>query len=493
MKYFFTIILYAVITSSLVAQTAADAFRYSTQDIRGTARYLGVGGAMGALGTDYSVLSSNPAGLAVYRKSEFVLTPSLSSNKTTAQLVGTDNEAFDSPKNKFRLNSVGLVFNNKPRSAKWKTLNFAIGYNKIATYDQEFSYEGSTSGSMAESYAEAANGLTNAQLDAFSTGLAYETGAIFSQGGASTYGTDFSGSANVPVRRTENITTTGGINELIFSLASNYNNRLMFGLTLGVPFLDWKQDRVYREEDSASDDIPFFNYLSYEEEIGTAGIGINAKFGLIYRFNQMLRLGLAVHSPTRFGLTDSFQSNLTYSFTESSNSGGVFTANSPDGSFNYRLRTPWRYLLSGAVLIKKFGFVSAEIEYTDFGTAAFNFQKDNPTVNFSASENQVNTTITDTYQSSLNFKLGAEYVYDKFQFRAGYNINGSAFATEKGTNSAISVGAGLRLEKFYIDAAYRFSMSSDEYKPYTTSFASQPLVNTDLQKNDVLLTLGFRF
>lgn len=59
---------------SASAQGVLDAYKFSQSDLNGTARYLGMGGAFGALGGDISVLSNNPAGLGIYRSSEVVTT-----------------------------------------------------------------------------------------------------------------------------------------------------------------------------------------------------------------------------------------------------------------------------------------------------------------------------------------------------------------------------------------------------------------------------------
>ena len=56
------------------AQTAYDAYQISRYDLRGTARFMSMGGAFGALGGDLSVLGQNPGGIGVYRKSDIGIT-----------------------------------------------------------------------------------------------------------------------------------------------------------------------------------------------------------------------------------------------------------------------------------------------------------------------------------------------------------------------------------------------------------------------------------
>ena len=47
----------ALATTTLQAQDMYDVARLSTSDLQGTARYIGMGGAMGALGADLTILS----------------------------------------------------------------------------------------------------------------------------------------------------------------------------------------------------------------------------------------------------------------------------------------------------------------------------------------------------------------------------------------------------------------------------------------------------
>ena len=56
--------LLAMTTAS--AQNAYDAEKLLGNDLNGTARFVGMGGAMGALGGDISVISSNPAGIGLF-------------------------------------------------------------------------------------------------------------------------------------------------------------------------------------------------------------------------------------------------------------------------------------------------------------------------------------------------------------------------------------------------------------------------------------------
>ena len=161
------------------AQVPADALRFSTLENLGTARTVGVGGGIGALGADFSVLSSNPAGIAAFRKSEFTITPSLFFNNTEATLDGSNSAAVQKNKIAFNLNNLGLVFAREGRKPKWRTSNLSIGINRIANFQETFTYRGSTRGSYIDSFQEASIDLEPSELSNFTTGLAFDVQALF--------------------------------------------------------------------------------------------------------------------------------------------------------------------------------------------------------------------------------------------------------------------------------------------------------------------------
>ena len=125
------------------AQTDIDALRYSQSSLAGTARFVGLGGAFGAVGADFSSLSENPAGIGLYRHSEFTFTPSVYAEQTSSTFLnqtGVDN------KFNFNIGNLGLVF-SKPLSNDnatdgWKSISFAVGYNRLNNFNTRTSYEG---------------------------------------------------------------------------------------------------------------------------------------------------------------------------------------------------------------------------------------------------------------------------------------------------------------------------------------------------------------
>lgn len=493
MKRYYLPALFAALSAPLFAQTASDVLKFSALRPTGTARYAGTGGAMGALGADFGTLSSNPAGLAMFRSDEFSLTPGLRFANTDAGFP--EGPTQTESRSAFGFDNVGLVFNTTPRSGHWKTFNVGIGFNRLNNYNSAIYYSGSEQGSIMNGFFEDAqsvfgSGGTDDDLNPFGSQLAWDANAIYSQDNALTY--DFAGFENATIDHAQTVTTYGSMNEMVLSFAGNYDEKLMVGATIGVPFVNNRLESEYVETDPGGDvdgNVPYFGRLVFTDYLRTEGIGINLKMGLIYKVNQAVRLGAAFHTPTALGLTDTYNNSFAYDYGDGSGSYTGETLLSPDGTFDYKLRTPWRFIASGAFVIRKYGFISADLEWLDYGGSRYNF-----TSNVSNTENQVlereiNNEIQRKYQSAMNVRVGGELALDQFRLRAGVNLNGDPVEGESGFSTGFSLGAGIHTGSFFIDMAYRRFAGEGS----VSAGAGAPLAATDYATNDVSLTLGFKF
>ena len=485
----------------LNAQTTADALRYSFLEVGGgTARNIGIGGSMGALGADFSTLGTNPAGLATYRGSEFVITPSFQNTKTSSTLSGAGNRDSSEISNNFGLDNVGIVFASQPMASNWKAVNFGIGMNKLANYSQEFSYSGISKGSIVDRFVELANGFSPDELYPYEEGLAFDTDAIYLDENDTEfiYYSDFQQAPDADVKRTQTVKTDGKYNEMVFALGANYDNKLMFGITVGVPFVQYSEKKVYMEENNDAETIPNFKDLTFEENLKTTGVGINAKIGMIYRIDQMFRVGLAFHTPSAISMTDRWDTSMNYDYVFINNNGDEersdLDASEPESTpFEYKLKTPMRAILSGAAIIQRSGFISAEVEYVDYTKSKFDLTINDFDPGTVIYEEDLNEEIKDNFASAINIRLGGEYVYEKFRFRAGYGIIGTPYA-DGSTNSTYSFGLGIREKKFYLDLAYKATDKKETYTPYRlTNASAEQIIDNEAKVNRYILTLGFRF
>lgn len=462
----------AVIALNAYSQNETDALRYSQTSPTGTARFAAMGGAFGALGGDFTTLSFNPAGIAIYRRRDISFTPSIYNSKSESDYLG-------SSKNDSKLNlnfgNIGFVstrIRNKEGSTYgWLNYNFGIGYNRLNSFQNRVSIEGRNfSHSIADVFASQAYGTHYNDLPAvnpFDANLAWYTYVIDTAAGSTnTYVTPM---GNYGQLQKLQATTRGSMGETVISFGANYSNRLYLGATIGIPSIRYQLDKVYEEVDNL-DTIPDFNSMTYTEKLRTSGNGINLKLGVIYRIKDWVRVGAAFHTPTYFRLTDNWESEIGSTIYNAD-----FSAASPNGSFQYSLTTPLKAIASVGFIAGNAGLLSIDYEYVNYSSAKLN----SSSYNFSA-ENQ---SVKNKYNGTGNLKIGTEWRYKIFSFRAGYAMYGSPYSkTFKLDNSTASVGAGFKTQKFYMDFAYLLNFSQkNRYNLYVldaTTAASAEVNNT---------------
>ena len=220
---------------------------------------------MTALGADFATISTNPAGLAAFRSSELSVTPLLAINNTNSLLLGAGNADVDARKSYFNFANVGIVLHAQPRNPRWTTFNFAIGFNRLATFQKKFRYHGNTSRSIADRFVALANTKTIDELDAFEAYPAYFVGAIYPENvGSTNYKNDFSGAESQKFYHSQVVSAKGSLNEVAIAIASNYDEKLMIGATLGIPIINYEETRNYEERDE-HDSIAIFDALRFDE------------------------------------------------------------------------------------------------------------------------------------------------------------------------------------------------------------------------------------
>ena len=464
-----------------IAQNDIDAMRYSQLTFGGTARFASMAGSMGALGGDISTLSTNPAGIAVFRKSEFTITPSLVSQNTLSTYNGSTSS---DGKLNFNLSNIGLVgawdLSNRTNTG-WKTFDFGFAYNRINSFQTRTSVSGyNTSSSLLDTYVGNANGHTSADFDAFSTNLAYQTYLINPTLNDSTkynhvlpyYGE----------QQMKSTITSGSMGETDLSFGGNYKDKVLVGGTIGFVSVKYSEQSVYQEVDS-KDSIPNFKSFSYSQNVTTRGNGVNVKIGVIVKPTNWLRVGMAVHTPTTITLHDSYNNDM-----KSDLETATYEQASPQGAFDYSIVTPFRAIGSLGFIINKNALLNAEYEYVNYTDAQLHSSPDV----FA----DVNQTIRAKYGATGNLRVGGEVRFDPISFRLGYAMYGSPFNSGQSSNSPISsytAGVGFRENNYFLDFAYVFTKYTQyNYLYDPTGIALNPVKN-DNKISSFMLTLGFKF
>lgn len=488
-KLLYSFLLSAIMVLPALAQTDADALRLSTYDRIGTARAMGLGNAMGALGSDISVMGTNPAGIAWMRKSTISFTPTFENTNSSA-LLTNDSDAliWDDQTNNLKLSGLGMVGAFHQPSNSIKTFNIGLGYNTLANYDRQYYYEGSSVGSIVDRFLELSNGQSG--LDEFESGVAYSAEAIYDADGNGFYESDFEKRPNSLVSKSQEAQESGSMKEINAAMAFNANEKVMVGFALGIPLMNYSVEKSYieRDENTGVEDIPAFDDLSYTEGYKLSGSGINLKIGAIFRPHQMLRLGIAYHTPTVMTISESnHHSEMAYNYTLD-NTSYQGKGESPIGYFDYRLKTPARIIGSAGVILGKSGLITAEVEYANYANTRYYYE------GFHEEEAEVNDQIRQSLQSAIDLRLGGEAAFGIFRLRGGLEMKQSAIVNDNTIGTSYALGAGIRAKGVFLDIAYKNALTKSTYVPYRNfEEANDQLVDLDTERGNIALTVGFRF
>ncbi|MFM2358719.1 MAG: hypothetical protein RLY16_712, partial [Bacteroidota bacterium] len=288
-----------IIGFSASAQIPEDVLRYSFLPQTGTARSLAIGGAMGSLGGDISAAYVNPAGVGNYRTGEVAFTPGLLFNKNKFDFRGTSGNnsrnAFDfgllgvalgstDAYNKKRSNSVVFAIS---QTANFNNTRYYKGYNNYSSYAEQWAEQLSASGQTLD------QALNNPSF-AFGTAPAIYTYLVdtFSVNGNLQVKAlpEFALTGGNALLQEKNVKSSGGIYELAFSYAANFDEKFLIGFTAGVPILNYKNTSTYSETDTSANTRNRFGSFTYSDEFSAKGAGVNLKFGVIYKPQEYIRL-----------------------------------------------------------------------------------------------------------------------------------------------------------------------------------------------------------
>lgn len=487
-----------LITCNAFAQDLNDALRYSNYHISGTARSSAMGNAFGALGGDFSSLSINPAGAAVYRSGEFTLTPSFGKTSVDGTYLGSTSS--DSKYN-IGLDNLGYVATFKTGENSESGLvsfSFGLGFNKLGSFSANMLAEGTNvNNSLLNYFTQNVNsqGLSSANFDPYYERLAYDTHLLNYDKQKKEYFNDLTDNGYGQSQNKSN-SRRGYINEYVLSLAANFNHKLYIGGTLGIQDVIFKENVSLYEWD-AKNNIPYFNDFTFNTSLKTTGTGFNVKLGAIYKPIDQLRLGIAVHTPTFYKFNDLYNSDMSSSITYPDGATEKYTAH-PDkaGVYDYEIVTPMRTILSGAYIIGKSGLISVDYEIVDYSTAKIN--------NGTGGYNYLteNNTIAKAYKTTGNLHIGGEYrVNNYFSVRAGFenfpSVYQASYLNSKNVNSdssysTVAGGFGFRQGNYFFDATIKRVMSQEYLKYYPDRNAAD-MVKYNTAQNNVIFTLGYKF
>jgi hypothetical protein len=500
------LLLSVSVAFSLEAQTADELLQLGTHEIQGTARFSGLGGAFNALGGDFGSLSTNPAGIATYRSSEFVVTPSLNLNNTSTDFRG---ESLSDRYTRFGFANLGYVATYSTKKSKGLvSFSFGLGYNKAANFYKRTSLQGVDSpNSVLDMFTQYAN---NSKLNSdylkqdmkkiipedWTTSMALVSEMMRYETGENKYisnGLEKGGKVDIAGSSIQ----TGGTEEYTFSLGGNISNSFQFGMTIGLQDLQYVNRLNYREQCFGNNDKVQYVSSSRDEYTRTAGTGINAKFGIIYRPIDAFRLGFAVHTPTFFNMEREYSAYMK-SMYKLDGKNDPKEETSPRDIYEYTLSTPYRLEFGLAYIFGKTGLIS--VDYELVGNNSMRIHDNITNDGFISSRNNA---IKNAYKATSNLRVGGEINLPRgLMLRAGFNYFQSPYKESSldYNRYAYSGGIGYRNKHFFADLAYVLNTSKYHFAPYYVNDyrvrdadKDPDIAVENLKIGRIIATIGFRF
>lgn len=530
--------------TSVQAQTVYDAAQIVDSDLNGTARFVAMGGAMGALGGDISTMGTNPAGIGIYRSHDFATSFGFSSYGTESNYMGN---VMNVDKIHGSFDNLGFVFSSKIGNlTALRYVNFGLNYHKSKSFFGNMEMGGAL-GNLSQTYqmADQAFGIDNWGSDPYMdpgigwlSVLGYD-GWLITDVTSQVTGTplldedgnqvsDVNGNllyrtpgSYVGLYDNGNATfhseQRGGIDQYDFNVAFNIKDRVYLGMTLGVYSVDYNKYTVYSEDYGGGE------YYSLTSNNQIVGSGFDIKLGAIIRPFEYspLRVGLAVHTPTFYSLdyrTRAYVESSVYDpVTGRNEPASVATEEIVNGDMvqEFKLHTPWTYNVSLGYTVGNSLAIGAEYEYQNYSSMEFRNSQ-----GYSKPYEYVNST-TEMMKGVSTFRVGLEYkVIPQFAFRVGYNYRSAIFNDDAYKDLPIesiqtdtdyanvdalnnyTLGIGYRGKFFYADLAYKYTTRKSEFYPFVNYFytdnvltevASPEATQVTDTRSQVLFTIGMRF
>ncbi|MCI1720491.1 MAG: hypothetical protein LKM37_05685 [Bacteroidales bacterium] len=493
-------------TVSAFAQNDFTAYTLSKWNPEGTARSVSMGNAFTALGGDLGAIGINPAASGVYRYNEVTFTPSFTTTSIESHFLG--NQTKES-KTTFGISNAGGIANLNTGRKNYGLVSWDFGlvYNKVNNFNSSTSARGTNNGSSylgdVAAYAKGINGYSmdiNDSQDPYSNYspslwpsiLAWNTSLLDTLSGApSTFvPTTMNGSAYGATNQYYKKRTFGNTSETDLNFGFNFSNKFYIGVNMGMMNVWNKVEETY-SEDAAGTFTSGFNYFEQYYHQTTSGSGINMKFGFIFTPTNFLRIGAAVSTPTWYYLTDKYYWNMSSGFT------GGYSANlgSPQGSYDYKVTTPFKYNVGIAFTFPQ-GAFSLDYEGTDYSQMRMHERGgDN-----SGAFRDINDNMDNYYKHADVIRAGLEVnPIENFSVRAGFQYANSGIKSLDIDNYVGSLGLGYNDPSgFFVDVAYMQNMkkttaiydAGDLVASYIGNQASAPFKANTWK---LLMTFGYRF
>ena len=438
--YFIAMLCIAFISNAQTLSYNDIGVLFSKENINGTARYNAMSGAFGALGGDLSSIETNPAGAAVFLKSEFSVSLNVRNIETASTFYGT-NELIENDYTNLSQAGGVFVFNTRNNS-NWS--NLALSFNYSITNNFEDLWIASGNSGFAP--------ITDL----------YDNDPVI-------YG-------NSDGQFFENY-TDGKNSKYSFTIASQYNDNLYVGASINTYDIDYYQSVLIEEYNNDGNGNTFD--VSQIQELLTYGDGYSFNVGFISKPSDNVRFGLAYQSPVWYTLAEDF---VEYDVVIYENDVNTIEDFSGTNGFDYKLRTPSKLTGSFAYIFEKQGLISVDYIYKNYSNIKLS----------NANFTEENIAFDSDLESTGQLRIGTEWRFDNLSLRGGYHIEKSPYknAISSDNNEGFSLGAGYKFRGGKIDFSYQNSTNTSSYNFYSDNQVDAANLDIDTSKFTATLVLN---
>ena len=456
MKKFISFVVFAALTGASYSQSLGYqniATMFSNNDENGSARFISMGGAFGALGGDVSSMVINPAGISVFNDNNAAIAFQTRNTNIATTYYGnslTTQEDF------FNISNAGAVFTFENNiDNEWTKFAFGVNFRISTDFENRFNAKGNSGFSSFDSF----------PLDESQNPIVY----------------------NISENQELSNFYNGELSELNFVFSGIYEEKLHVGAGVNFYDINFSQQVVLKENNNDGNE----NTLSakFYQENFTNGVGFSLSAGFIYKPINTIRLGLSYQSPTWFTElienTNIINNDGFFGDTEIQVSNddliydNTFGGNLPIQELLYKLRTPAKITASTAFIFGKTGLIS--LDYSSKNYNGLYLSGDN----FS----QENLFFDNQLKRTNSIHVGTEWRINQLSLRGGFQYEESPYTNSvlSDNQETYSFGLGYNFGSIKLNLAYRKNNKNEQYNFYPQYNQIEP---AQLNIDNTVITIG---
>lgn len=540
MKIQYYLLAATLFSLPVAAQETYENANLTSTDLNGTARYVGMGGAMEALGADVSTIGSNPAGIGLFRRSQLSVSGGL-------LMQSNGKEYGDGKKTNVSFDQIGFVYTT--RASRGSNLNFGFNYTKGKNFDFLLNASGKLGNGSQNNQSYLKHVLGSENYGGFDVRKKDDAYIGFASPQANFVSWTWNQldylyfNALLPDATTAgkfnnyladsytfDKASTGYVGNYDFNISGSIQDQFYLGLTFGLKDVHYDSESRYNER--LSNGVGDVSVLDIRRITGT---GFDITAGIIVRpiASSPFRIGAYVKTPTWYDLTTS---NVTR-IDRNTNTGGKNDWGEVPNSYDYKLWTPWKFGLSLGHTVGNYLALGLTYEFEDHSTLDSRINDGGYYNDYygtyyetSSADKSMNKHTKQALKGVSTLKMGAEYKpTSNLALRLGYNYispkynkdaqkdptivsPGSAYSSSTDfvnwdSTNRFTFGIGYQINKFNVDLAYQYSMQKGTFYPFstmnfsihdtttgnTTSYSNQAVgTKVDNNRGQLLLTVGYR-